>query len=454
VRARSTDGPGPPVVAARSGDSATPMNPRRERGSRARTAMPGAQVRATRESLALSQRSRLVRALIELSVASGSRQVSIQALCARAGVSAATFNENFQDKEDVLVAAYRASAEGILGQMDSAVAHGERSDVARLALGALLAAVARDPDAGRMLFLEPMSGGARVLEERTLAERRAQELFQRSSDGSITLDIPAIAVVGALRHIVSRHLLAYAEDELPSRLGHVLAWLLAYSRAPAPRLWSTSPAALVERAPQPPPPAWTPQTLPRGSHGLSPSAIVRSQRKRLIDAAAEAMMAKGYAGTTIKDIVTTARVTSPVFYQHFSGKEQIFLQAQERSVQRILGRCARAYFSVRDWPERLWKCLATLLKIIVENRATSHLLVVDSYAAGPQAIRRAEEITRSFTLFLDEGAHDADRSAALETRPQSRWFSRASVGAIFEIIQRLVAAGEWGELPRRLPQLA
>jgi hypothetical protein len=35
-----------------------------------------------------------------------------------------------------------------------------------------------------------------------------------------------------------------------------------------------------------------------------------------------------------------------------------------------------------------------------------------------------------------------------------RLCSQAIAGAIFEIVQRLAAAGEWGELPRRLPQLA
>jgi hypothetical protein len=32
--------------------------------------------------------------------------------------------------------------------------------------------------------------------------------------------------------------------------------------------------------------------------------------------------------------------------------------------------------------------------------------------------------------------------------------SQAVTGAIFEIIQRLAAAGEWDEIPRHLPQLA
>src|SRR5438309_2358486 len=120
-----------------------------------------------RESSKLSQRWRLIQAMIELSARSGAQEVSIAELCAGAGVSQQTFYEQFADKEDVLIGAYRASAEGLFGQMRSAVADGELSDVPRRALEALLGAVASDPDAARMLFIEAMGGGERMREERT-----------------------------------------------------------------------------------------------------------------------------------------------------------------------------------------------------------------------------------------------------------------------------------------------
>jgi hypothetical protein len=68
--------------------------------------------------------------------------------------------------------------------------------------------------------------------------------------------------------------------------------------------------------------------------------------------------------------------------------------------------------------------------------------------AAPAAIRKAEEVTRSFTIFLHEGYRYRPEAASLP-----RLSSQAIAGAIFEIIQRLAAAGEWGELPRYVPQL-
>jgi AcrR family transcriptional regulator len=330
--------------------------------------------------------------MVELSARGGFHEVSIAELCAGAGVSSVTFYEQFADKEDVLVSAYRACAEFVFGQMRAAVAEGEIARVPHVALGALLRAVASDPDAGRILFIEALSGGERMREERTRAfgrfERRVQEYLEHAPRESSALDVPVIAVVGALRHIVARHLRNRAEDELPSRLEDGLRWLYSYARAPGAQPWSTSPAAL-------------------------------------------------------------ARVAKPVFYQHFRDKEHAFLEAQQYPTQFILDRCAEAYFSADEWPERIWRMLQALINLIIQNPAISHLRLVECYSAGPEAIRRAEEITRSFTIFLEEGYRHSEKG-----HPLPKLASQAITGAIFEIVQRHLAQRDPAALSAHLPQLA
>jgi AcrR family transcriptional regulator len=434
----------------KTADERSPSKAVRRRVARAALG-PG----APRESSKLSQRWRLIQAMIELSATLGAQEVTIAQLCAGAGVSQQTFYEQFADKEDVLVAAYRACAEGIFGQVSSAIDAGELSEVPRLALGALLEAVASDPDAGRMLFIEAMGGGERMRQERTRAfgrfERRAEQFLELTPQDSRTLDVPVIAVVGALRHIVSRHLRNYAEDELPSRLDDGLAWLYSYARAPGMERWSTSGKALLGRSPvigaasaQTP----RPQRLPPGRHGLPAGMVARHQRTRLIFATAEVMMAKGYANTTVEDITTRARVAKPVFYRYFSDKQHALLEAQQYPTQFILDRCAEAYYSAAEWPERLSRMLTVLIGLIASNPPVSHLRLVECYSAGPVASRRAEEITRAFTIFLEEGYRFGAKLGKLP-----RVSLQAITGAIFEIVQRHVAQGEWDELPRHLPQL-
>jgi hypothetical protein len=74
--------------------------------------------------------------------------------------------------------------------------------------------------------------------------------------------------------------------------------------------------------------------------------------------------------------------------------------------------------------------------------------MVECYAAGAAAIRRAEDITRSFTLFLEEGYRYRPEAEGLP-----RLYSQAISGGLTELIQLDIAAGRTAELRRRLPQL-
>jgi AcrR family transcriptional regulator len=392
--------------------------------------------------------------MIDLSGSAGYHGVSVARLCAAAGVSTQTYYEHFADKEDVLVDAYRACAEHMRARMRSALADGETSELPRLALSAVLDAVACDPDMGRLLLVEALSGRSRMSEERARTlrclERRAAEFLELSPKHSPTLDIPVIAVVGGLRHIVSRHLNKYAEDELPSRLEDGLAWLYSYARGPGVERWSTSGRAVLEGARvKPPPPARAPgpDRLPPGRHGLPAGRVARHQRARLIFATAGVMMAKGYANATVADIVGYARVAKPVFYQHFTDKQHAFLEAQRHPAQFILDRCTQAYFSSQKWPARVWRVLEALIGLIVANPAISYLLIAECYSAGPQAIRASEELTRSFTFFLEEGYGYRDAGSL------PRLCSQAIAGAIFEIVRCHIARGDPAGLAASLPKL-
>ncbi len=159
-------------------------------------------------------------------------------------------------------------------------------------------------------------------------------------------------------------------------------------------------------------------------------------------------MTKGYVNTTVSDLVAAAGVSREVFYEHFTDRQDAFLEALDFPTQPILDACSAAYFSGEAWPDRVWRGLDALIGMIVANPSISHLRLVECYSAGPTAIRRAEDITRAFTIFLQEGYGVRAEAADLP-----HLYSEAIASAIFEIIQRGVVAGEIATLRRRLPQL-
>jgi AcrR family transcriptional regulator len=404
-----------------------------------------------------SQRERLLNAMTELAAEQGFHGVRIAQVSSRAGVSMTTFYEQFDDKEDCMVAAYGRAAELMLAPLARAD-NGDWCENVQIALRELLLAVQRDTDAGRVVMIEGLVAGPRLRAERKRVvhefERRAQALLERAPTDGYALDIPTVAVIGAVRSIISRQLRSHAEDRLPLIVGDIVRWMTSFARPAGKERWSTGPRALLpavgaaSASGESQPRARELARLPRGRHGLPANVVARSQRTRIMYAVAEVTMAKGYADTTITDIVASAGVAREVFYEHFTDKQHAFLEAQQHPIQHLLDTCVAAYFRGRDWPERVWNALRTVTELIASNPAMAHLRIVECYAAGPAAIRRAEEITRSFTMFWEEGYHYRPQAANLP-----RLYSQAIAGAIFEIIQRQVARGDGATLTQRLPQL-
>ena len=94
-------------------------------------------------------------------------------------------------------------------------------------------------------------------------------------------------------------------------------------------------------------------------------------------------MEKGYANTTVAEIVSAAGVAKEAFYRHFGDKEEVFLAAQEAPGQQILDTLVRTYFSADDWAERVWRGAADVAgELIAADPVMSHLRLVECYTAG------------------------------------------------------------------------
>jgi AcrR family transcriptional regulator len=413
-------------------------------------------VAVSRVATRQTQRERLIDAIVSLAGHYGYQSLSIAQISARAGVSSATFYEQFSDREECMLAAYSSLTEQTLARMASSLREGEWASAARPAFLELLGSITADPDAGRVMFVESLAAGPRLraAQSRVLdgMERSAEDLLDSAPSDGVTLDIPGRALLGAVRHVVSHHLRTHGEDKLPARAEEMLAWMGSYAVPAADGRWSTSPEALLQPSENPGlegAATSEPERLPRGRHGLPPGAVARNQRARLLQATAAVTMEKGYAASTVADIVSAAGVAKEAFYRHFRDKEQVFLEAQEGPAQRILDAIVEAYFSADRWVDRIWLGFERWLDLIVTNPVSSHLRLVECYTAGPAAVRRAERGMQSFSIFLEEGYR---QQAEAVRRP--RLFSQAITGAVFEIVQHDVAMGRTAELPRRLPQLA
>ncbi|WP_232445429.1 TetR/AcrR family transcriptional regulator [Burkholderia ubonensis] len=80
---------------------------------------------------------------------------------------------------------------------------------------------------------------------------------------------------------------------------------------------------------------------PHGQHRMKPARLTRMQRRldtreRLIAAARECFIAKGFADTTVEHIVERAGYTRGAFYANFGHKRELLIEILRRDRPRLL----------------------------------------------------------------------------------------------------------------------
>src|SRR3954452_9930553 len=176
-----------------------------------------------------------------------------------------------------------------------------------------------------------------------------------------------------------------------------------------------------------------PRPLPRGPHNLARDDVLASQRVRMLEAMAETVAAKGYAGTTVGDVVSGAGVSRKTFYEHFRDKEACFLAAFDSGVDTLLEAIAAA---VPDGPTRLDLLRARVrayLGTLAGRPAFARTFLIEVFAAGPRALERRERVHARFEEFL-AGLHKEARREfpGLPVVADTVWV--AAVGAVNEVV--------------------
>ena len=181
------------------------------------------------------------------------------------------------------------------------------------------------------------------------------------------------------------------------------------------------------------PPPLSAFQLPRGRHGIPPEQVVESQRWRLLGAASEVLVERGYARTRVADIAARAGVSRGTFYELFEGLPACLLAAYEMAADCVCDLAASACAGEGDWEACLRTALEEILQFLAEEPALAHLLGAE-VAAGVPAIAAARERFVARLAEMGAGRHPLE-------------------GAI-ELVYARVAAGEAEHLPQLAPQLA
>ncbi|MGF1529391.1 MAG: TetR/AcrR family transcriptional regulator [Candidatus Competibacterales bacterium] len=128
---------------------------------------------------------------------------------------------------------------------------------------------------------------------------------------------------------------------------------------------------------------------PKPKHRTKNSA----KRQRILEAAQELFVERGFEGTSMDDVADAAAVSKQTIYSHFGNKEELFAAA-------IAARCAAGELSAEDFDEAL-PCREMLLT--VGQRFVRLIASPEAVAIYRLAVANAEQHPTIARLFFHAG---------------------------------------------------
>ena len=140
----------------------------------------------------------------------------------------------------------------------------------------------------------------------------------------------------------------------------------------------------------------------------APSATA-SHRDRLLAGMAEAIREKGFARTTVADVVRHARVSRRTFYEHFDDLVACYLALAELIKDMILRAIDEAVKGSAGLPleERLSRAVAAYLDIMASDPALTRSYTLEQHLAGERGHAHMLHVTEQTARLLMGLSEDA-----------------------------------------------
>jgi AcrR family transcriptional regulator len=100
----------------------------------------------------------------------------------------------------------------------------------------------------------------------------------------------------------------------------------------------------------------------------------------------EVFVAHGYHAAAMDEIAERAGVSKPVLYQHFPGKQDLYLALLDESIESLIGAVRTALMSTTDNRQRVTATFQAFYGYMAEPRGTFRL-VFESDLTSEQAVR-------------------------------------------------------------------
>ena len=176
----------------------------------------------------------------------------------------------------------------------------------------------------------------------------------------------------------------------------------------------------------------------------APEALIEP-RARLLQGMARAVADKGYAETTIADIVREASVSRRTFYEHFADKLECLIALYETASGNTIDVLRAAVKPDSDWEAQVEQAMAAYFGVLMRSPVLLRTLFVEMPGLGGPGLaarRRANQQLAKLLLDVVNNRPGQRRRKA----PLQPLMAMAVVGGINELVLQFIEQGRTEQL--------
>ncbi|OKL53574.1 TetR family transcriptional regulator [Bowdeniella nasicola] len=157
------------------------------------------------------------------------------------------------------------------------------------------------------------------------------------------------------------------------------------------------------------------------------------RREQLISVGRKLFASKGFDGTSVEELAAAAKVSKPVIYEHFGGKEGMYAVIVDREVQKLTGAISDS-LSEGGHP-----------RAIVERTSLALLAYIESNSDGFRILVRDSPVTQStgtFSSLIGDVAVQVEHLLAAQFKARGL---NASVAPLYAqmLVGMIALTGQW-----------
>ncbi len=145
-----------------------------------------------------------------------------------------------------------------------------------------------------------------------------------------------------------------------------------------------------------------------------PAGDPRDRRREILETAARLICAKGYDGTSLRDIAEACGLTKAGLYHHCRSKEHLLLEIMDYGMDIFEDKVLRKVMPIADPVERLRTCMRRNVRLVTDDRTKEVTIILHEHATlRGEARARINARKKRYVRFLETSFAEAIRDGRL-----------------------------------------